>query len=163
MAEKGKRYPTQHPGYPVQPTVPMASYQAQQGHYPGAPPPYSAATVPQGAPPAYTPAQPMYQPQQYAQYQMVQQPGGYQMMMQQGYAMPMQQAPPTGQQVHVGAAFDAGARFDGIAQPRIPPPPPGCAPNTAQMAAMQGHTVVASRQKNSWFSGGSGGGVNWGF
>lgn len=43
-------------------------------------------------------------------------------------------------------AFDYRARFDGIAQPRIPPPPPGVAPNAAQIAAMQGHNVTATQE-----------------
>ncbi|XP_067685607.1 DAZ-associated protein 2-like [Haliotis asinina] len=63
--------------------------------------------------------------------------------------------------VVVGGAFDAGARFDGIAQPRIPPPPPGMAPNAAQLAQMQGQTVVASQQSSNWFTGGAGGSTLW--
>jgi hypothetical protein len=58
--------------------------------------------------------------------------------------------------------FNAGARFDGTAQPTIPPPPPGCAPNAAQLAAMQGHNVVATKKKsNVWTDGAGGGAVFW--
>uniref|UniRef100_A0A0B6ZAL6 DAZ-associated protein 2 n=1 Tax=Arion vulgaris TaxID=1028688 RepID=A0A0B6ZAL6_9EUPU len=63
-------------------------------------------------------------------------------------------APPT-----AAAHFDSGARFDGIATHNIPPPPPGCAPNAAQLAVAQGGTVVATQKKAGWFSG-SGGGVS---
>ncbi|XP_046357435.1 altered inheritance of mitochondria protein 3-like [Haliotis rufescens] len=61
--------------------------------------------------------------------------------------------------VVVGGAFDAGARFDGISQPRIPPPPPGMAPSAAQIAQMQGQSVVGTQQSSNWFTGGSGGGA----
>lgn len=47
--------------------------------------------------------------------------------------------------------FDYRARFDGIAQPRIPPPPPGVAPNAAQIASMQGHNVTATQEHRSVF------------
>ncbi|KAK3584457.1 hypothetical protein CHS0354_005257 [Potamilus streckersoni] len=79
------------------------------------------------------------------------------------YTACAQQAIPSQQQHLVMApnAFDAGARFDGIAQPRIPPPPPGVAPNAAQLAAMQGHTVVGTQQSADWFTGGKGGGYTW--
>jgi hypothetical protein len=60
--------------------------------------------------------------------------------------------------VVVPGAFDAGARFDGVAQPNIPPPPPGCAPNAAQLAVMRGQNVVASQRQGNFFSGGSGAG-----
>jgi len=44
------------------------------------------------------------------------------------------------------------------------PPPPGVAPNQAQMAAMHGHTVVGTQQNSNWFSGGGrDGGYSWGF
>ena len=38
------------------------------------------------------------------------------------------------------------------------PPPPGCAPNAAQMAQMQGHNVVVTQQKGNFLTGGSDGG-----
>lgn len=42
------------------------------------------------------------------------------------------------------ATYDSGARFSGKggASMSIPPPPPGYAPNAAQMAAMKGQTVI---------------------
>ena len=43
----------------------------------------------------------------------------------------------------------------------LQPPPPGMAPNAAQIAAMQGHTVVGTQQKADWFSGGKGGGFTF--
>lgn len=58
-------------------------------------------------------------------------------------------------------AFDGGARFDAGSQPRIPPPPPGIAPNMAQIAAQQGHNVVLGQKRDSWLAGGSSGGVSF--
>ena len=59
-------------------------------------------------------------------------------------------------------AFNAGARFDARTRPSIPPPPPGVAPNMAQLAAMSGATVVASKKKNDkWGAGAGGGAVFW--
>lgn len=59
-------------------------------------------------------------------------------------------------------AFDAGARFDSSSQVRIPPPPPGVAPNVAQMAQSSGHNVVAGQRQDRWVMGGSdGGAVFW--
>lgn len=44
------------------------------------------------------------------------------------------------------------------------PPPPGVAPSAAQMAAMQGHTVVGTQQNQSWLTGNrNDGGYSWGF
>ncbi|XP_055939920.1 DAZ-associated protein 2-like isoform X2 [Argiope bruennichi] len=63
--------------------------------------------------------------------------------------------------VPAAAAYDAGARFDGHAMPIVPPPPPGVAPNAAQLAMMQGNPVVLSQQKNSFLSGGSGAGFTF--
>ena len=42
------------------------------------------------------------------------------------------------------ATFDAGARFGGKGggTMNIPPPPPGYAPNAAQIAAMKGQPVI---------------------
>jgi len=58
-------------------------------------------------------------------------------------------------------AFDAGARFDHIARPVIPPPPPGVAPNAAQLAAMQGQSSILGQKKGSWLEGGSSGGYTF--
>ncbi|XP_060075916.1 DAZ-associated protein 2-like [Ylistrum balloti] len=130
MSGKGG-YPTQPP-YPTQPSggYPQQQYHQQMmpqgyamGPQPSAvmqPPAYASAP-----PPPYTPVATNPMPQHY---------GG--------------QAPPPAvyyqqpqQTVNVGATFDNGCRFDGVAQPRIPPPPPGYLPNQAQMAAAQGHAV----------------------
>lgn len=55
------------------------------------------------------------------------------------------------QNVCIENGFDYRARFDGIAQPRIPPPPPGVAPNAAQIASMQGHQVTATQEQRHIF------------
>ena len=72
--------------------------------------------------------------------------------------------------------FDAGSRFNKHAPPSIPPPPPGCIPNSAQLAQAQTHHAVATGQlppgakaaipvqkkKGGFFSGtGSGGATFW--
>jgi len=68
-----------------------------------------------------------------------------------------QSAPPV-----ASGQFDAGARFTPYAPASIPPPPPGCAPNAAQMAAAQGKTVVTSQKEGGFFKGsGSGGYTFW--
>ena len=69
---------------------------------------------------------------------------------------------PSSEFVAFQGAFNAGARFDARTRPTIPPPPPGCAPNMAQLAAMSGATVVASKKKNDkWGAGAGGGAVFW--
>ncbi|XP_006888114.1 PREDICTED: DAZ-associated protein 2-like isoform X4 [Elephantulus edwardii] len=40
----------------------------------------------------------------------------------------------------------------------IPPPPPGCPPNAAQLAVMQGANVLVTQRKGNFFVGGSHGG-----
>jgi hypothetical protein len=63
------------------------------------------------------------------------------------YIPPANQA---GQNTYViPGAFDAGARFDGISRPNIPPLPPGVAPNAAQVAQAQGHNVVLGQKEKS--------------
>ena len=58
--------------------------------------------------------------------------------------------------------FDAGARFTPYAPPSVPPPPPGCTPNAAQMAAAQGQNVNMSQKSGGFFKGsGSGGYTFW--
>ncbi|XP_070536494.1 DAZ-associated protein 2-like isoform X1 [Ptychodera flava] len=129
----GYAYPTQQP------------YPTHGGQYPqyAAPPPQYA--YPQGPPPPY---QQQQQPSPYPQAQ----PYPYQ-----GHAHP--QAQP--QTVMVPGGFDAGARFGAGATANIPPPPPGTAPNAAQMAQMQGQNVQIGQRKGDWFSGGSDGGYTW--
>ncbi|XP_048730405.1 DAZ-associated protein 2-like [Ostrea edulis] len=151
----GKGYPTQPRSYPVQQSnIQFAYPQAQpqmQAWQPTAPPMYSS---PNEAPPPYSAQAP---PQQMQGYQV------YPHQMQQNVVLTGQGRSgivQTGQQSAM-ASFDAGARFDGISQPRIPPPPPGYMPTAAQQAVMQGRPVVATQQKADWFSG-TGGGYTWG-
>lgn len=51
------------------------------------------------------------------------------------------------QTYYVPGAFDAGARFMPGQPVNIPPPPPGVAPNAAQLAAMQQNATVVLGQK----------------
>ncbi|XP_074653479.1 uncharacterized protein LOC141907658 isoform X2 [Tubulanus polymorphus] len=143
-----KSYPT---------AAPAGSYPSQGAAYPQnapaaaqyePPPPYSAAAQQQYYPPYGAPQQVHQQPQY---------PPGY-----------AAQAPPnTGYQTQYGGfqpqpaqtvvmpgGFDAGARFD-MSGPRIPPPPPGCMPNAAQMAAQSGSNVVVTQRPSDWMTGGS--------
>ncbi|KAB5546483.1 hypothetical protein PDJAM_G00075190 [Pangasius djambal] len=71
---------------------------------------------------------------------------------------PMGPVYPPGSTVLVEGGFDAGARFGPGSTASIPPPPPGHAPNAAQLAAMQGANVVMTQRKSNFFMGGSGGG-----
>jgi len=48
-------------------------------------------------------------------------------------------------------AFSAAARFDSGSQVRIPPPPPGVAPNAAQSAAAMGQNVVLGKKRSKFF------------
>lgn len=165
MSEKHNLPGPAYPNVPASPPYPqqqMQYPQPPQGYPPappGAPPPYSAAP-----PPGYHnyPQQPFV-----PGYAVPQAP-------QPGMGMPMQPgqyygpAPPphmysnpASTTVVVQGMYDAGARFDGMAQPNIPPPPPGCAPNVAQMAAMQGHQVQGTQKKSNFFTDGSGGGASW--
>ena len=41
------------------------------------------------------------------------------------------------------------------------PPPPGYAPNAAQIAASQGQSVNVQQRQAGWFSGGTGGGYTF--
>ncbi|XP_076456274.1 uncharacterized protein LOC143290582 [Babylonia areolata] len=161
----GKKGPA--PAYSNNPATPSSPpYPVQQG--PSAPP--------MGAPPAYAPAPPpghQSYPQQpyYAGGAVPQAPVypqnqyGPPIYGQQAYpvapAMTQPLCPPPGQPVVVPGLFDAGARFDGGAPANIPPPPPGCPPNAAQMAAMQGHTVVGTQQRSNFWTDGSGGGMSF--
>lgn len=148
-------YPTQGAGYPTQPSASALP--------PAQPPPYNyVASAPAAAPPMYGP--PGTQPYAYpgapqgyvapgagAQYGMPPPGGGM-------YAPAPPPAGPQPSTYVVQGGFDAGARFDGISKPSIPPPPPGCAPNMAQMAAFQGHNVVVTQRPSGvWDSGSDGG------
>ena len=80
----------------------------------------------------------------------------------QGYPRqaPNPQYQPGSVAIQGGAQFDAGARFDGKNPPNIPPPPPGCAPNAAQVAVAQGQSVVMTQEKEGvWTDNGKGGSV----
>ena len=80
---------------------------------------------------------------------------------------PTQAAPPAGAypavvQTVAAGQFDAGARFKPYAPGSVPPPPPGYAPNAAQMAAAQGQNVAVEQKKGGFFKGtGSGGFTFW--
>uniref|UniRef100_A0A8C5LV39 DAZ-associated protein 2 n=1 Tax=Leptobrachium leishanense TaxID=445787 RepID=A0A8C5LV39_9ANUR len=65
---------------------------------------------------------------------------------------------PPGSTVLVEGGFDAGARFGHGSTQTVPPPPPGCPPNAAQLAAMQGANVLVTQRKGNYFMGGSDGG-----
>lgn len=105
-----------------------------------------------------------YQQQQQSALYAQQQQQLYLQQLQGYYAGAAQQGHPSfqhGQNVLVLNGYDSGARFDGISQPTIPPPPPGVAPNAAQLAAASGAQVSMSQKKGSFLSGGSGGGFTF--
>nr|XP_025969721.1 DAZ-associated protein 2 [Dromaius novaehollandiae] len=158
--------------YPTQPSYPVQS--------PGNPPVYPQ-TLPLPQPPPYTDAPPAYSelyrpsfvplgaatvPTMSAAY-----PGASVFLpMAQSVAMgpigssvPMAYYPvgpvyPPGSTVLVEGGFDAGARFGAGGTASIPPPPPGCPPNAAQLAVMQGANVLVTQRKGNFFLGGSDGG-----
>ncbi|ERE83572.1 DAZ-associated protein 2 [Cricetulus griseus] len=159
------QYPTQ-PTYPVQPpgnpVYPQTLHLPQAPPYTDAPPAYSelyrpsfvhpgAATVPTMS--AAFPGTSLYLPM--AQSVAV---GPL------GSTIPMAYYPvgpiyPPGSAVLVEGGYDAGARFGaGAAAGNIPPPPPGCPPNAAQLAVMQGANVLVTQRKGNFFMGGSDGG-----
>lgn len=159
------QYPTQ-PTYPVQPpgnpVYPQTLHLPQAPPYTDAPPAYSelyrpsfvhpgAATVPTMS--AAFPGASLYLPM--AQSVAV---GPL------GSTIPMAYYPvspiyPPGSAVLVEGGYDAGARFGaGAAAGNIPPPPPGCPPNAAQLAVMQGANVLVTQRKGNFFMGGSDGG-----
>jgi len=66
------------------------------------------------------------------------------------------------QSVPVPAMFDAGARFNKAGSTvNVPPPPPGYAPNAAQIASMNGQPVALEKQKGSFWTGGKGAGTTF--
>ncbi|KAG8429562.1 hypothetical protein GDO86_018201 [Hymenochirus boettgeri] len=65
---------------------------------------------------------------------------------------------PPGSTVLVEGGYDAGARFGAGSNAAVPPPPPGCPPNPAQLAVMQGANVLVTQRKGNYFVGGSDGG-----
>lgn len=163
--ESAGQYPTQ-PTYPVQPpgnpVYPQTLHLPQAPPYTDAPPAYSelyrpsfvhpgAATVPTMS--AAFPGASLYLPM--AQSVAV---GPL------GSTIPMAYYPvgpiyPPGSAVLVEGGYDAGARFGaGATAGNIPPPPPGCPPNAAQLAVMQGANVLVTQRKGNFFMGGSDGG-----
>lgn len=138
-------YPQQQPtaaAYPTNPSLPGAYPSTSQNPYP---PIQGGAYDPQTPPPVYP---------------------GY---TQPGYAQPVppSQVPPGPQtkgvvqpQTAVMGQFDAGARFDPNKPVTIPPPPPGVAPTSAQIAAAQGQNVVMTQRKADSLMG-SDGGYTW--
>ncbi|XP_022290690.1 uncharacterized protein LOC111102276 [Crassostrea virginica] len=149
----GKGYPTQQRPYPVQQNNIQFAYPQSQAQpwQPTAPPMYGSPNDP---PPPYSyQAPPQQTMPNYSQYQVFPSQA-------QNVQMSTPGVIPVSGQVTM-ASFDSGARFDGISQPRIPPPPPGYMPTAAQQAVMQGQPVMATQQKANWFSG-SGGGYTWG-
>lgn len=144
--QQASQYPHQY--NPPAPSAPIhsSSYGATYGAppvppYGNEPPPPYSNPVPHGAafpPPQYTSAYPSG-----SGYPITGQP-------------PMYQAQP--QTVYCSGALDAGARQGPMSTQAVPPPPPGCPPNQAQLAAMQGHNVVITQRKENWFTGGEGGG-----
>uniref|UniRef100_A0A8C9KHY9 DAZ-associated protein 2 n=1 Tax=Panthera tigris altaica TaxID=74533 RepID=A0A8C9KHY9_PANTA len=142
MNSKGQ-YPTQ-PTYPVQP--PGNPVYPQTLHLPQAPP-YT------DAPPAYSE---LYRPS-------FVHPGAATVPTMSA-AIPMAYYPvgpiyPPGSTVLVEGGYAVGARFGaGAAAGNIPPPPPGCPPNAAQLAVMQGANVLVTQRKGNFFMGGSDGG-----
>ncbi|XP_069509490.1 DAZ-associated protein 2 isoform X5 [Ambystoma mexicanum] len=161
------QYPSQ-PGYPGQPQnappmYPQSMHLPQAPPYTDAPPAYSdlfrpsymhpnAANVPHLSSPY--PGTSLYLPMTQSM------PVGPM-----GQSMPMAYYPigavyPPGSTVLVDGGYDAGARFGAGATANIPPPPPGCPPNAAQLAAMQGANVVVTQRKGNYFVGGSDGGYS---
>ncbi|XP_062519840.1 calcium-binding protein P-like [Corticium candelabrum] len=137
-------YPTQtppnvHPQYggaPQYPYPPQQPYPAQQHGYPGHQPQVAQPPYPPGS--QYPPPGDQPPPYNVAAGQPVGQPGAP------VYHMPVQQA-----------SFDATARFDPTKPVHIPPPPPGVAPNSAQMAAAQGQPPPhVSQNRSSFWTGG---------
>ncbi|XP_022913664.1 DAZ-associated protein 2 [Onthophagus taurus] len=137
--------------------------------------PGQAQIYPQGPPPTYDQAlthpaivgQPIYPPSAsmyatgypsyigyptYAPMQFYPTLGAY------SYAMQPTQIRPT---IMIPNGFDSGARFDGLAQPVLPPAPPGVQPNGAQLAAMAGHTVALGQKKGSFLGSADGGYTFW--
>ena len=51
---------------------------------------------------------------------------------------------------YIQEAFNAGARFGSGSEVRIPPPPPGVAPNAAQFAQAMGQNVVLGQKRSKF-------------
>lgn len=127
-----------------------ADYQQGQ-QVPGAPPPYTPYPQPGPQAPQYPGAYNVPPKQPNAQY-------GYPPMGPQQSPYPQQGMTTVIQMPVQQGQFDAGARFHPMSPPSIPPPPPGCIPNSAQLSMMQGQPVANVQQKKGGFWKGSGGG-----
>ncbi|KAK2120347.1 DAZ-associated protein 2 [Saguinus oedipus] len=67
-----------------------------------------------------------------------------------------------GSTVLVEEGYNAGAKFGaGATAGNIFPPPPGCPPNAAQLAVMQGANVPFQRKGNVFMGGSDGGYTIW--
>uniref|UniRef100_A0A905QW75 DAZ-associated protein 2 n=3 Tax=Triatominae TaxID=70999 RepID=A0A905QW75_RHOPR len=147
-------------------TAPVAAatgspYAVYQQLYPGqAPPPYDQQI------PAIMAAQQMYPHVGVgtAMYSQAASPAGYYASaftpMQAyyhplAYTYPQPQLRPT---IMIPNGYDGGARFDGIAAPVVPGPPPGVPPTPAQLAAMAGHNLTLTQKKGGFLTGSSDGG-----
>jgi len=58
--------------------------------------------------------------------------------------------PPVAPTQYLPEAFNAGARFGSGSEVRIPPPPPGVAPNAAQFAQAMGQNVVLGQKRSKF-------------
>ncbi|XP_021010964.1 DAZ-associated protein 2-like isoform X1 [Mus caroli] len=127
--------------YPTQPTYPVQS--------PGNPVSPKFLHLPQAPP--YTDALPAYQSSFVAV-----EPLGSTIHM--AY-YPVGPVYPPRSAVLVAGGYDAGARFGaGAPDGSIPPPPPGCPLNTAQLAIMQRAKVLVTQRKGNFFTDVSDGG-----
>ncbi|XP_052871052.1 DAZ-associated protein 2 [Anopheles bellator] len=141
-------YPPYPPGMMPQPfySNSWSMNPSPQPQFAPPPPPYAPTQATVAAIPAQTVHPSMYQYQLAAAPPQAQPPQVYQTQM-----YPVQ-----------GAMYDAGARFGKSGgAPTIPPPPPGIAPNAAQMATMQGQPVVMTKKKNNFVHGGNGSGYTF--
>ncbi|KAH8377176.1 hypothetical protein KR093_003880, partial [Drosophila rubida] len=121
-------------------------------------------------PPTYEQSQQQQQQFNYAQppAQLHAHPNPYQMQSNQYYGMMHHQQLP--QMIHPGVGYGYAPststgvapqvlQVDSRAELRmspsgsvvVPPPPPGCMPTPAQLAAMQGQSVVIQQKKRSFF------------
>uniref|UniRef100_A0A2K5SBU6 DAZ-associated protein 2 n=1 Tax=Cebus imitator TaxID=2715852 RepID=A0A2K5SBU6_CEBIM len=130
--------------YPAQPTYPVQP--------PGSPVYLQTLHIPQAPP--YTDALPAYSDISVTSHGPVCGCWAF------GSTIPMAYYPvgpiyPAGSTGLVEGEYDAGARFGAG---NIPPPPPGCPPNAAQLAVMQGANSLITQWKGNFFMGGSDGG-----
>lgn len=74
---------------------------------------------------------------------------------------PMYSHRPAAAAMYVPAGFDGSTRFDGHTMTVVPPPIAGVAPNAAQLAMMQGNSVLLGQQKSNYLTGASNGGYTF--